>query len=85
MSASTRCWPGQAERMEARMAEIRAAGPPSAKGLPAADAGREEQQIRRLRGPAESGLDPEFRRGVPAAHRHEVMDTTNGIAEVSRG
>ena len=55
------------------------------KGLPAADPGREEQQIRRLRElAAESGLDPEFAEKFLQFIVTEVVRHHERIAEESR-
>ena len=57
----------------------------AAKGLPPADPGREEQQIKRLRELAvESGLDPEFAEKFQFIVT-EVVRHHERIAEESRG
>lgn len=56
------------------------------KGLPAADPGREEQQIRKLRELAvDSGLDPEFAEKFLTFIVTEVVRHHERIAEESRG
>ena len=58
----------------------------AAKGLPPADPGREEQQIKRLRELAkESGLDPEFAEKFLQVIVTEVVRHHERIAEESRG
>jgi chorismate mutase len=58
----------------------------AAKGLPPADPGREEQQIKRLRELAkESGLDPEFAEKFLQFIVTEVVRHHERIAEESRG
>lgn len=57
----------------------------AAKGLPAADPGREEQQIRRLRQlAADAGLDPEFAEKFLQFIVTEVVRHHERIAEESR-
>jgi chorismate mutase len=64
-----------------RVGELKAA-----KGLPAADPGREEQQIRRLRElAADAGLDPEFAEKFLQFIVTEVVRHHERIAEESRG
>ncbi len=64
-----------------RVGELKAA-----KGLPPADPGREDQQIRRLRElAAESGLDPEFAEKFLQFIVTEVVRHHERIAEESRG
>jgi chorismate mutase len=63
-----------------RVGELKAA-----KGLPAADPGREEQQIRRLRQlAADAGLDPEFAEKFLQFIVTEVVRHHERIAEESR-
>jgi chorismate mutase len=58
----------------------------ASKGLPPADPGREEQQIKRLRELAkESGLDPEFAEKFLQFIVTEVVRHHERIAEESRG
>lgn len=64
-----------------RVGELKAA-----KGLPPADPGREDQQIRRLRELAvESGLDPEFAEKFLQFIVTEVVRHHERIAEESHG
>lgn len=64
-----------------RVGELKAA-----KGLPPADPGREDQQIRRLRElAAESGLDPEFAEKFLQFIVTEVVRHHERIAEESHG
>ena len=58
----------------------------AAKGLPPADTGREEQQIKRLRELAkDSGLDPEFAEKFLQFIVTEVVRHHERIAEETRG